>query len=56
MKTQFLAILSFGAFAAFGQGRVAYESYVDGKVQSVQSTANNAADKRNLLHDVLAQV
>lgn len=53
MKTQFLAILSFGAFAAFGQGRVAYEPWVEGKVQSVQSTANNAAAQVRALNGVV---
>ena len=53
MKTQFLAILSFGAFAAFGQGRVAYEPWVDGKVQSVQSIANNAAAQVRALNGVV---
>ena len=53
MKIQFLAILSFGAFAAFGQGRVAYEPWVESKVQSVKSTANNAAAQVRALNDTV---
>lgn len=37
------AALMLSTLAASGRERVAYESYVDGKVQSIQSTANNAA-------------
>jgi hypothetical protein len=53
MKIQFLAILSFVTLAAFGQGRVAYEPWVEGKVQSVQSTANNAAAQVRALNGVV---
>lgn len=53
MKTQFLAILSFGAFAAFGQGRVAYEPWVEGKVQAVKSTADGAAAQVRALNGVV---
>ena len=48
-----VSALMFPVLAAFGQGRVAYESYVDGKVQSVQSTANNAAAQVRALNGVV---
>lgn len=48
-----LSALMFSVLAAFGQGRVAYESYVDGKVQAVQSTANNAAAQVRALNGVV---
>ena len=39
--------------AGMSQGRVAYQSYVDSKVESVKSTANNAAKKVDALNGVV---
>ena len=41
------------SLAVFGQGRVAYEPYVDGKVQAVKSTADGAAAQVRALNGVV---
>lgn len=45
--------LMLSTLAAFGQGKVAYQPYVDSKVQAVQSTANNAAAQVRALNGVV---
>lgn len=48
-----VSALMFPVIAVFGQGRVAYEPWVEGKVQSIQSTANNAAAQVRALNDAV---
>jgi hypothetical protein len=52
MKAKILTVLSFGVITAFGQGRIAYESYVDGKVQAVKITADSASAQVKALEKV----
>ena len=54
MKTALFAIASLlFTLASYGQGRVAYESYVDGKVQAVKSTADGASAQVRALNGVV---
>ena len=51
LTLSFFAVLF--ANAAFGQGTVAYQSWVEGKISGVRTTANNASDKVNALERVV---